>query len=367
MALRLSESVVCGELMNTRRNSVHGWLRLRGVDQLLSLQLTGNCSADLSGRHIRFEVRERLDAHIPECFESEEAALERLKLTGLAWQQIGPTGTMTAARMVRVSDCPPGELYIRTRLGEPPPQTRKRCLYLEWYSQNGRVVVELVDPIIEFIQGDVEDDPPGESADHDDSAETDMSELGEAGLGITSIQFDDEGDVEMQSETLLPEDGEEPFECHDSLERDDHYGLIPEELQQAFDAAARETDRSLFGDSEEDADIRELELMDDLIESGPGDPLSTILGDTVKLPKPAEVDDRRAEQELKLLLARLALYGIALDICEHFTAAEAYRVLVERIGPEECAYPELRGTQWVQHYSTSDFCQACQAEFDLGV
>jgi hypothetical protein len=33
MAFRLGEHVVCGEIINTQKNSVHGWLGLRGVEQ----------------------------------------------------------------------------------------------------------------------------------------------------------------------------------------------------------------------------------------------------------------------------------------------------------------------------------------------
>ena len=69
-------------------------------------------------------------------------------------------------------------------------------------------------------------------------------------------------------------------------------------------------------------------------------------------------------EALKTLLAQLALFGISLDICEHFTPRDAYRLLLEEICPGETAYPELRNTQWVQHFMTSEFCPACEAEFD---
>ncbi len=109
---------------------------------------------------------------------------------------------------------------------------------------------------------------------------------------------------------------------------------------------------------------QELELMDELIERGVGEPVGALFDGPLRLRRPDQLNDREAEQELKALLAQLALHGIALDICVHFTAAEAYRLLVERICREENAYAELRGTQWVQHFSTADFCPACQAEFE---
>src|SRR5690606_36232644 len=86
--------------------------------------------------------------------EAEQHRPEAIGLKGLAWMQIGPTGLITADRQVRVSDCPPEEPYIRCKLDEPPPMAWKPCLTLEWYSQNGRVLVELVDPEIEWVETD---------------------------------------------------------------------------------------------------------------------------------------------------------------------------------------------------------------------
>jgi hypothetical protein len=82
------------------------------------------------------------------------------------------------------------------------------------------------------------------------------------------------------------------------------------------------------------------------------------------LRRPEGLSEEDAEAELKVLLARLALHGVALDMCEHYTAAEAYRLLIEEICQEERAYAELRGTQWVQHFSTSDHCAECEAKYE---
>ena len=105
MALRLGEHVVCGELNNTRKNTVFGWLGLRGFDRPLTFELTGNCDPDLAGRRIRFEVRHppKDDDELLHSGLSEDDRLERLNLSGLRWQQIGPTGTMTAAHKVRAA------------------------------------------------------------------------------------------------------------------------------------------------------------------------------------------------------------------------------------------------------------------------
>ena len=357
MALRLNELVCCGELLNTRLNSVHGYLGLRGFERPLVFELTGNCAADLAGRHIRFEVRNPPEPADEEPLENEDARLTRLELTGLAWRQIGPTGTMTAARKVRVADCPPEELYARCKLGEPPPTTWARCLYLEWFSQNGRVVLELVDPVIEVVEPEPVPGAGERVAPLDPPLDEDVPETMEGGLGITSIHLNADGDVEARDETPAPD------ELEDSPEGpDDPYGLIPDDLQRELDAQARATDQALHEDAESAEVIREMELMDECIERGEGEPVGTLFDGPVTLRRPEQLDDQEAEQELKVLLARLALHGVALDMCEHFTAADAYRLLVERICPEERAYAELRGTQWVQHFSTWEFCPVCLGE-----
>ncbi|MBI4580149.1 MAG: hypothetical protein HY718_10635 [Planctomycetes bacterium] len=132
MAFRLGEQVVRGGVDNTKKNSVNGWLELRGISHRVALNLTGGCDADLAGRHVQFRVRGWAvdEDDKPASEEAENAAIEQPGLKGFAWHQIGPTGTMTAARKVRVADCPAEELYARC-LDEPPPMEWKRCLYLE--------------------------------------------------------------------------------------------------------------------------------------------------------------------------------------------------------------------------------------------
>jgi len=343
MALRLGHMVICGELFNTRNYSVHGWIALRDAEQPVTLELTGNCDADLAGKHIRFEPRPTR--------EQDERVAERSEtdISGLAWRQIGPTGTMTAARVVKASDCPASEFYVRTKLGEPPPTEWKRCLYLEWYSQNGRVVVELVDPVIEFVESDdpfTLAPPPAEPDEEDESSLT--------APAITAIHLDDDGEVH-RLHTPRPQQIEEDAD-------DDTYGLVPEELQRQLDAEAYEIDRAVGVEEDKPDIIRELELMDYLIEHSDGEPVGSIFDSPSKLPPPDQLDDEQAELVLKSLLAQLAFYGIALDVCEHFTPRDAYRLLIEDILEEGRFHPELRQTQWVQHFMTAEHCTECDAE-----
>lgn len=103
-------------------------------------------------------------------------------------------------------------------------------------------------------------------------------------------------------------------------------------------------------------------MMDACIERDEGEYLDVIFDGVVRLARPESLSEAQAEQELKVLLAQLALHGVAYDVCEHYTAKQAYQLLVDKICREERVFPQLRNTQWVQHFSTSDFCPACDEE-----
>lgn len=349
MACRLDGHVVSGEIFNTTNYSVHGWLEVRGWNHPLLLQLTGNCSDDLAGWHFRFESRSASsDSHA-------EAASPDLET--LATQQVGPTGRIT---MVRRGDTARGnsEAVRPESCPDCPSVKTQGCLYLEWFSQNGRIVVEIADSDVEFVEfqelnvsgggehgAALRPEEPGEAGD---SPESDEAELTASG---------DLGDGESFFSDAQPADD-------DDDEEEDPYDLFPRDLQLQLDLQASQTDWDWIEDEDKSRAIREMELMDDLIENSPGVVLSDLFDNPVKCPLPDELDDEQVEKALKSLLAELALFGIAMDVCPHFTPREVYRLLLHEVCQEERAYPELRNTQWVQHYSTSDYCKLCQAEFD---
>ena len=369
MALRLGGLVVCGEIDNTYHYSVYGRLWLRGQEQPLLLRLTGDCDPDLAGRRFYFETRDsgsRIDVG---------ADIENFDLANLAWQQIGVTGTMTAERRVKTADCSARELARRLQLGEPPPMQWKRCLYLEWFSQNGRVVLEIPDPLIDFRDEDElldilptigflpEDDAPlMVDADESDESESPVEPFSES--GSVTEEFSPLADTVDDPQTQGEHADEARFdEGSIGIEADDPYGLFPADLQRALDAESERIDRAVDPDGGSQSQ-RELELMDELLAGGEGEPISGLFETPMKLPGPDQLSDDEVEGALKTLLAQLALYGIALDICEHFTPRDAYRLLVEDICRTQTAYPELRKTQWVQQFTTAEFCTACEAELE---
>lgn len=136
MAFRLGEFVVYGELRNTRHYETFGVIVLRGdapgQETVLRIELTGNCGRDLQGKFFRFTPGEN---------DKGDAVFRMKEHRGFQDRQIGPTGTMTAQGWVRTLPCSAAEFMRRAELGEPPPTEWKNRLYLEWYGQNGRVVV----------------------------------------------------------------------------------------------------------------------------------------------------------------------------------------------------------------------------------
>ena len=303
MPLNLSDIVAHGELFS-RRNSVQGWLGLRNGKDCIRFELTGNCEPDLDGRKIRFESRHprQLEKAWPD-------------LTELAWHQIGPAGKITAA------------LQIKAR----HENAWKPSLYLEWFSQNGRVIVELIDPLMQDI-------------DMNSSEEaTVVEDIGDE----FDLPFDDElpDDVEFQEESS-------------------EFKPMPDRLQQHLDAKSASLDR-IAVDNDSDS-IRELELMDYLIEFENGETMDSVVGSLDCLPDPDTLNENQAQVALRTLLTKLALHGIAFDMCAHFTALDAYRLLMTEILKEERFYPQLQQTRWVQHLSSFDYCPACDEEFECG-
>ncbi len=303
MTLRLDGLVVRGEIDNTRPYSVCGWLKLRGHRIPLTLNLTGDCGPGLKGMRIRFEHP------IPPDDREDEVP----DLSDVAWQQIGPTGSISL---------------------EADGTGRPGRLTLEWFSQNGRVTLELANPVLENV------------ADEDDLDSEAESEI--------------EADLAAMAGNDEPEDDDDPF------------GLFPDDLKEQFDIDAEELDRAVFAagtgpSGPPEGDLSELELMEDLIENGEGVPVGNVFDPPLKLPRPAGLSNAEIESALKRLLARMAEHGISLDVCEHFTPRDAYELLLDEICPFELTHPDLEATRWVQHFSTSDFCEVCEAEFEREV
>ncbi|HPO17380.1 MAG TPA: hypothetical protein PLI09_28365, partial [Candidatus Hydrogenedentes bacterium] len=333
--------------------STHGIIVLRGdspeTNTVVSIQLTGNCGPDLQGKGFRF---------IPAENEPEKAIFDPKEHKGFQFQQIGPTGTMTAQGWVRALPCSVEEYVRRAELGEPPPTPWKRSLYLEWYSQNGRIVIELADPTVEEClrppKGECDE---GEWAPlpHTTPYPAPNAHLPKGGPDITVIRND--GDI-VHFEHWTPSCQDPEF-----AENDDS---IPNTLQREFDTQAAAIDRAIRSKHNDPDDpdefMEEMILMDECIENRDGRPLTSFWSDIKNLPRPEQLNDDEVEAVFKGLLARLAMINVALSVCEHYTPRDAYRLLLDEIFQDSSAYEELIGTGWIQHFSTHEYCEACEAE-----
>ncbi len=331
MAYHLGEYVRRGEIDATQPYMTYGTLVLRGkkpdAEVHIALELTGICSRDLQGKRIRFQCDAARPPENP--FLSEEHTILRLP-------QIGVTGTMTSQGWVRTFDCSVDEFLTRSRLGEPPPTAWKRHLYLEWFGQNGRALVELGGACVEECVRK----PEGEG-DEGDWAELPNlalppNENTPAAPDVTVVRLD--GD-EAHIEHIPPE------EVLRRTEEDDD--SIPGSLQQQFDDEAAAIDRAIGGATPEPDEWET-----------PG--VINLVQDTSKLPRPEDLNDRNAEIQLKVQLARLAILGVSLVVCEHFTPRDCYRLLLQKIFPKEEEFVKTGGA--VQRVMTRDFCAQCGAK-----
>ncbi len=368
MAYRLESYVVRGEIRNSQQNSVSGWLEvLRATGKgeavtseprLVMLSFVGNLHGELAGRDFRFEVREQ-DLPSPRPVLEEHFHND----------QIGPMGD-SLYRMVRVPLIPIEEFYMARKRGETPPEEQRASIYLEWYSQNGRVVLELLDPIVEFAgQYDRLADPEPEPL-------PDPDDVGPP--SITAISLDDDGVFDIRS--VSPPDAEDD---------DDPFGLFPKDLSQqinqssldsgSVDESFEDDEQLLWSDDQQqtprswdevipgiDPETKALyEQWDEVTHGTKDEPLTWLFESPLCLPKPDDVlDEQQAWVALHSLLAAMALRGVAFDMCRHFTAMQAYRLLIEELLPEAGVHPNLVATGWVQHYSSWESCKECEAEFD---
>tara|TARA_R110001592_G_scaffold147460_1_gene371932 strand:+ start:160 stop:717 length:558 start_codon:yes stop_codon:yes gene_type:complete len=162
MSIRLGEYIIYGELFNKSSYSTHGFLALRGEDDdgeddmYLRFELTGNCNADLRGKHIRFEPAED---------DGTQKVMPREEFRRLSSFQNGPTGTMTNQGWVRALPCSVDEFVKRSSLGEPPPTEWRNHFLLEWFGQNGRVTVEIAGALVEYCVREGDDDNEDDEGD----------------------------------------------------------------------------------------------------------------------------------------------------------------------------------------------------------
>lgn len=127
MAWRIDEQVIRGEIDNRTRGKTTGRIWFVGRDKPVVLSLDGNPWRDLAGHVLSFS-NPTPKPGLPD---------------GLAEEQHGSVGDITASRKVKIPDVPIEEVMELCRQGRPFPWHWGNTLYLEWYgAHNGRVVIE---------------------------------------------------------------------------------------------------------------------------------------------------------------------------------------------------------------------------------
>ena len=107
------------------------------------------------------------------------------------------------------------------------------------------------------------------------------------------------------------------------------------------------------------------EQLDEVVAGDKDEPLASLFDPPLQLIQPDQIrDEQEAERRLQELTDRLAEHGVVLDACQHFSALDSYRFLVEEVLPEAEIHPEMPSTGIVQYYATLESCQKCRAEFD---
>lgn len=369
MALRINEYVTAGELRNTTRNSIRGWIEF-APDYGVWIELTGNFKGQFEGKHFKFRVNKA---------ENELLAIDDLPecVNGMADRQIGVIGDVLL-REVRVPTVPMEEFLSRYKLGEPAPCDIKESLYLEWFSQNGRVVAEITSPEIEFITEDPND---RQTPVADPLYDPNIGDAGE--LSITSVEINDDGtaiteEIRFDRDELV----EDEFQLFDKdLEQKVRQSLA--ESSDADDSEVQLSDSVPWDDDSAQSGARQTRSWDEVI---PGidpetkalyeswdeiyhgekdEPLSTLFDPPFQLPPLDSITtDEEAEPLLHMVIGRLAMFSVAIDLCEHCTPLSAYRMLVTEILPIAHVHPNLAATDIVQHYSAFEFCPQCEAEFE---
>lgn len=333
MDKRIGEYVLSGELRNTKRNSVHGWLTF-GEDFSIRIELTGNFSEALykaSSGKLRFTSTRDASA----ASQTDEMPAE---VDGLSDRQIG-----VVARLETTSD--------------------GRILF-EWHSQDGHVQAQVKTKELEF----------GDTSSNEESTEQDT----DRGLddSYTEIVLD-ENRTPNSDDLFFADDGDE---SEDPEEPEDPYGLFGGDIDRKV---AESLGKSGDEDSELDAasgehawhgategldpEAREMyEQWDEIFEGKKDQPISYLFREPLRLPRPEKVESvAEAEQHVRAILAQLALLSVALDVCEHFSALDTYRLLMEEILPTAKVHPKLAESEMVQHYSTSDHCLLCDRELEV--
>lgn len=344
MALRLNHLVVEGEIDNTRKGHVTGWIKFSDRPDRVTLDLAGNCAPDLAGW--RFRIKRLRPA--PDWAEPGDS-------TSLAPRQTGKAGAITAEQRLKEFDCSTSELLAHIRLNEPPPFRWRNALYLEWFSPtNGRVVIQdtrlgverMGERAFELTADDLSRSRRDAQRELDDFLEDGWLIQGLSdGTGLGFVVRKDEEDQRDRAVRELQE-------------QLDRQGL---DLERAVRKSLRDDDQ----DPDDPASaIHEMELLDAFIDDPSRGCRVRELFDPPLQPTPSrDIPDDRIAEELENLRRLLLSKNVCIHICKHYTPRMAYEWILDVV-LDEPVMAQIAQTQIMVNFMTSDDCEQCQREFE---
>jgi len=316
MAWRFDREVIRGELDNRQKGKITGTLWLAAQSKPVQLNLEGNPSRDWAGCVLRFT----------------NPAPEAKGESGLALEQDGVCGDMTASHRVRI---PPEPIAEWIAQGTPGIESLPwgNAVYLEWFSEiNGRVVIESTRYRIEVGERAWSMTPEEERRQKLDNSAAMQQFMEQLGSALPA-----EADGESSAE---PADEDGPAGQLGVEDRADRAQQLVQEIEDLKRRA-----RALGGDDMvEGPTERNLPL--DLqrqfwqnvvdFESAPRKIRRELLAEDGFVPsRPDNLSDEELTKELWRLIHALAARRTYLDYTNHLSDRELYTLLVEEVLEEE--------------------------------
>ena len=105
------------------------------------------------------------------------------------------------------------------------------------------------------------------------------------------------------------------------------------------------------------------QFLDELSDGSCDLPIISLLESPPAHDLPGSMRPNEVQETLRDLIAQLALLGVSVNICPHFSAERALGWLVEEVVFEEQVHPRMVCHGYVSFYMTSDRCGQCSLEF----
>ncbi len=327
---RLDNLIAFGEIEQTRRNCVMANLWVRGdQDIVITLELAGNLEGIAANRTFRFRANELLWAEEPDL---EDCSLQ-------LYQQ-GVVGRCV------IEATPQDPEDLGSSADDSHRAYQPMNLTLEWWAQDGHVILQLESACIEF---------EGEYRELEDLIDCDEE---------PPEPFDCEMDENGVPAWLrdLPEDATSNDAVIGHDEELDVHNILPIEQMKAEEAEMSWEELEHNNSPETQALYHE---WDEILHGKNHEPFDWLIDDSVRLPLPQQIrDEAEAVEVLRKLLSRLAPLGIVLDMCEHISAFEAYQMMINEFLPGTQIHPRMGAAGFVHHFSTWEYCEQCNEEMD---